>query len=275
MVIPTAIDELVEVLARMPGAVAVVLGGSRALGVSDEGSDWDLGVYYRGALDTAALAALGTVHPPGAWGRIMNGGAWLTHAGMKVDVILRDLDAVEHWTERAREGQYDVDLLLGYLAGIPTYTLLTERAVARMLRGTLPPAEAFPARLAETAPERWRFHSRFSFAYARMLAARGDHAGTLGPGGAGRDRARARAPVRAARLGAQREADPAARGTRGRAGAVRGGCAEISQPGSMRWSARSRRWRWRDSGVRDQRDLRCDGLIDALCSHSTSIVGAV
>jgi hypothetical protein len=30
------------------------------------------------------------VYPPGAWGRIMNGSAWLTYDGLKVDVILRD-----------------------------------------------------------------------------------------------------------------------------------------------------------------------------------------
>jgi hypothetical protein len=178
--LPPPVEELVEELAAMPGAVAVVLGGSRAAGTSDAGSDWDLGVYYRGALDTSALAARGTVHPPGAWGRIMNGGAWLTCAGMKVDVLLRDLDVVEHWSARAEEGQYEVDFLLSYLAGIPTYSLLAERAVARVLRGALAPAGPFPARLAEAAPERWRFHSRFSLTHARMRAARRDAIGTLG-----------------------------------------------------------------------------------------------
>jgi hypothetical protein len=180
MDLPSPIEELVESLAAMPGAAAVVLGGSRAAGSSDAESDWDLGVYYQGSLDTSALAARGTVHPPGAWGRIMNGGAWLTCAGIKVDVLLRDLDIVEHWSSRAEEGDYEVDGLLGYLAGIPTYTLLAERAVARLLCGSLAPAGPFPARLAETAPERWRFHSRFSLMHARMRAVRNDHVGTIG-----------------------------------------------------------------------------------------------
>src|ERR1041384_7581038 len=101
--LPGPIEDLVDALACMPGAVAVVLGGSRAAGAADPTSDWDLGVYYRGALDTAALAARGTVHPPGAWGRIMNGGAWLTVGGAKVDVLLRDLDVVDHWCALAVE----------------------------------------------------------------------------------------------------------------------------------------------------------------------------
>src|SRR5262245_47765245 len=55
--LPPAIDALADQLAAMPGVVAVALGGSRASGVADARSDWDLGVYYRGAIDTAALAA--------------------------------------------------------------------------------------------------------------------------------------------------------------------------------------------------------------------------
>lgn len=180
MQMPGPIEELVNALATMPGVVAVVLGGSRGVGAADAASDWDLGVYYRGALDTGALAARGTVHPPGAWGRIMNGGAWLTVGGSKVDVLLRDLDVVEHWSARSADGEFEIDGLLGYLAGIPTYSLLAERAVAQLLRGALPAAGGFPARLSETAPERWRFARRFSLDHARMRAARGDRVGTFG-----------------------------------------------------------------------------------------------
>ena len=59
--LPQPVAELVDLLASMPGAVAVALGGSRALGCSNAGSDWDLGLYYRGAIDLTALGARGTV----------------------------------------------------------------------------------------------------------------------------------------------------------------------------------------------------------------------
>lgn len=180
MRLPGHVDELADSLATMAGATAVVLGGSRAAGVPDVRSDWDLVVYYRGRLDLAPLAARGQVHPPGSWGRVMNGGAWLTHGTTKVDVMLRDLDVVEHWSRAAADGTYEVDALLGYLAGVPTYTLTAEHALGRVLRGALPEPPALPARLAEVAEERWRYHSRFSLDHARMRAGRGDVAGTVG-----------------------------------------------------------------------------------------------
>jgi hypothetical protein len=178
--LPAPISDLADRLAGMPGVAAVVLGGSRATAAGDAHSDWDLGVYYRGALDTSALAALGEVHPPGRWGRIMNGGAWLRIDGHKVDVLLRDLDAVERWSAEAEEGRYEVDALLGYLAGVPTYSLRAEAATCCLLRGQLARSAAFPEALAREAPGRWRFHSEFSLAHALMRADRGDVAGAAG-----------------------------------------------------------------------------------------------
>jgi hypothetical protein len=166
-------------LASIPGTVAVVLGGSRGLGTHQPGSDWDLGLYYRGTIDLTALAARGTVYPPGSWGRIMNGGAWLRCGGEKVDVLLRDLEVVEQWTRRAEQGEFEVDSLLGYLAGIPTYSLSAELASCRPLRGDIlvPP---FPSKLVVGAPPRWRFCRSFSLDYARVLAKSGSIAGAVG-----------------------------------------------------------------------------------------------
>ena len=177
--LPQPIAELVDVLAAMPGTVAVVLGGSRALGVSHATSDWDLGVYYRGAIDLTALGTRGTVYPPGSWGRVMNGGAWLRCGGERVDVLLRDLEVANHWTRRAEEGEFEVDALLGYLAGVPTYSLSAELGTCQLLRGDIP-ATAFPPKLVAAAPPRWRFCRSFSLDYARMHARRGNLVGATG-----------------------------------------------------------------------------------------------
>jgi hypothetical protein len=177
--LPQPVADLVDVLAAMPGAVAVVLGGSRAVRSSDKASDWDLGLYYRREIDLTALAALGTVFPPGSWGRIMNGGAWLQCGDEKVDVILRDLDAVEYWTRRAQQGEFERDALLGYVAGIPTYTLSAELASCLPVSGSIE-AVTFPAKLASAAPSIWRFCRSFSLDYARTYARRGNVVGVAG-----------------------------------------------------------------------------------------------
>ncbi len=82
-----AVDGAIEVLAgrlsSLPGVVAVALGGSRALGRADPGSDWDLGLYYRDSRrrldpgDIRALGYAGEVSEHGGWGPVMSGGAWL------------------------------------------------------------------------------------------------------------------------------------------------------------------------------------------------------
>ena len=176
--LPPSIVELVDELMAMSGVVAVVLGGSRAVGVSDGDSDWDLGVYYRGRLDLGRLEARGAVYPPGSWGRLMNGGAWLRCNGLRVDVLLRDLDTVEQWARRAEQGEFEIDALLGYVAGAPTYLVSAELASCRPVRGEVP-AAPFTPKLMSAAPPKWRWCRSFSLDYARMHARRGNHVGTV------------------------------------------------------------------------------------------------
>ena len=178
--LPEPVAVVADELAASRGVTAVVVGGSRATGDERPGSDWDLGVYYRGPLDLSVVAARGDVYPPGSWGRLMNGGAWLDVDGTRVDVLLRDLDVVEHWTAEATAGRFEVDGLLGYVAGIPTYSLAAEAAVAVPVRGAFEGGDAFPERLAEAAPGQWRYHRDFSLMYAERHASRGNVAGAVG-----------------------------------------------------------------------------------------------
>lgn len=178
--LPAEIAAFVQTLGALPGAIGIALGGSRGVGDADARSDWDLAVYYRGAIELQALEEYGAVHPPGAWGRIMNGGAWLQIGTADVDVILRDLDAVEHWTAEAEQGRFELDMLLGYLAGLPTYSLAAELASGQGLSGAVPRMGAMPVALRAAAVPRWRFSRDFSLEYARMQAARGNPAGAVG-----------------------------------------------------------------------------------------------
>jgi predicted nucleotidyltransferase len=172
------VEVVADRLIAIPNVVAVVLGGSRATGAARPDSDWDLGVYYDGTIDTAAIRALGyegQVFEPGEWSPLMNGGAWFVIDGVKLDLIYREVAFVRHWIDEANEGRFRVELLNGYLAGFDTTILVGEVAVAKPLRGTLPlSVRAYPDALRRTAAEHWRGRRDFNLLYAESHDARGD-----------------------------------------------------------------------------------------------------
>ncbi|MEU1282700.1 nucleotidyltransferase domain-containing protein [Kitasatospora sp. NPDC005856] len=131
------IENMAGQLARVPGVVGVMLGGSRARGEERPGSDWDLGVYYRGGLDLDALRALAgpevEVTGPGGWGPWVNGGAWLRVDGVAVDWILRDLDRVGQVWADCREGRYEVGTQAGHPLGFWSPCYPGEVALGRPL----------------------------------------------------------------------------------------------------------------------------------------------
>jgi predicted nucleotidyltransferase len=174
--------DLAERLRKISGIVAVTLGGSRASGAAREDSDWGFGLYYRGRIDADDVRALGLegeVVDPGDWGRLVNGGAWLTVEGQRVDLLYRDLDFVEHWLAEANAGRYEVDRVEGYVAGMATYVLAGELALAEVLAGELPRPE-FPDELRRSAPPRWRASASLSLDVAGPLAGRGDVVSCVG-----------------------------------------------------------------------------------------------
>jgi hypothetical protein len=174
--------ELAQRLRDLPGVVAVTLGGSRANETAREEGDWELALYYRGQIsadDVRGLGFEGEVVEPGEWGRLINGGARLTVEGQWVDLRYRDFEVVEHWLAEAEAGRYEVDRVEGCVAGMATYVLAGELALAEVLVGELP-RPAFSERLREAAPPRWRASAQFSLSVAGAIAERGDVAACVG-----------------------------------------------------------------------------------------------
>jgi len=177
--------EIATSLHRIPGVIAVVLGGSRARGEERPDSDWDFGLYYRGSRrpidpdDVRALGYAGIVFAPGDWGPIVNGGAWLTIGGERVDLIYRDLDQVEAWLADAEAGRFGVSREVGYVAGVATYVPVGELAICRQLAGGRLPRPSFPAALRRTAPPWWRNIAAGAVVGAAAHAERGDPAACL------------------------------------------------------------------------------------------------
>lgn len=177
-------SHLTQSLSGLQGVHAVMLGGSRASGRNRLDSDWDFSIYYREHFDVGLIRALGwpgQVFETGGWGGgVFNGGAWLTVAGRRVDVHYRDLEDVERRIREAERGEFAIEPLLNYLAGIPTYVVVAELALGRVLSGNVPHPE-FPEALKSSAARIWQDRASMTLAYARKAyAERGQAAMTLG-----------------------------------------------------------------------------------------------
>jgi hypothetical protein len=112
------LDRLVRAFGGVPGIRAIVLGGSRARGEASAHSEYDIGLYYEpdsaidvGRLAKAAMllpgAARSSVTAIGEWGPWINGGAWLTVDGRRVDLLYRDLGKVADVIAACRAGRVE------------------------------------------------------------------------------------------------------------------------------------------------------------------------
>lgn len=179
------IGRLVAELSHLPGVEALALGGSRAAGTCHADSDWDFGIYYRGdrfrPADVRALGYPGTVAELGEWGGgVFNGGAWLQIDSARVDLHWRDLDVVDHEITEAQAGRWRLEPLMFHLTAIPTYILLAELAVNRVIYGDLPRID-YPPTLREAAGRDWAERAELTLAYASTAhAAHGRIAACLG-----------------------------------------------------------------------------------------------
>lgn len=195
------VDDLVGRLRDVPGIAGLALGGSHARGRARPDSDVDLGLYYGDAapLDVDALAGIvggirGSVDPvvvpPYAWGPWVNGGAWLTIGGQRVDLLYRRFEQLERVIGQAERGEYELHFGQQPPFGFFSATYLGELAIARILFDPSGRIEALQRRVAEY-PEALRrrvvqdqlWSVEFALhAFARKFAARGEvflTAGTL------------------------------------------------------------------------------------------------
>lgn len=114
------VSSLAQRLGAIRGVLAVVLTGSYARGRALPGSDIDIGLLYSEAAPFSiqsvrelAEAVNDTAGPVVTdfygWGRWVNGGAWLTIGGQRVDFLYRSVEAIEGVIAEAEAGRYEQD----------------------------------------------------------------------------------------------------------------------------------------------------------------------
>jgi predicted nucleotidyltransferase len=180
-------------LVAIAGVRAVVLGGSRARGDAAPDSDVDLGLYYdpasppsRDALNTLARELddrrpIDAVTGYGEWGPWINGGAWLTIDGTRVDWLFKDLARIRRVVAECRAGRPEVAYQLGHPHAFVSAIYLGEIDCCVPLAdpdGLMPELKAlvrpYPALLRDTLVQRFLFEADFSLDGGEKGAARGD-----------------------------------------------------------------------------------------------------
>jgi predicted nucleotidyltransferase len=191
------VSSLSQRLGALPGIKAVVLGGSHARGRAQPGSDIDLGLFYsetapftiQGVRDLAESVndtAGPVVTDFYQWGPWVNGGAWLTIGGQRVDFLYRNLEHVERVIADAEACRYELHYLQQPPFGFFSGTYLGEIVVCIPLFDPEARLDAFKQRVANY-PESLRqsviqdflFMAQFGLAaFAPKYAARSDTYGT-------------------------------------------------------------------------------------------------
>lgn len=191
------VSMLAQKLSDIRGVEAVVLGGSYARGCAVAGSDIDLGVFYSetaslSLADLRELAELVNDLPNPVvtgfyeWGPWVNGGAWLTIGGQRVDFIYRNLEHVERVIGYSEAGRYELDYAQQPPFGFFSGTYLGEIAICLPLfdnEGRIEKLKqrvrAYPEALRRNVVQDYLWSTEFGLAaFARKFASRSDVYGT-------------------------------------------------------------------------------------------------
>jgi hypothetical protein len=194
----TLLGRLVRAFGGVPGIRAVVLGGSRARGEGSAQSDYDIGLYYEpdnpidvGRLAKAAVllpgAASSSVTAVGEWGPWINGGAWLTVDGRRVDLLYRDLGKVREVIEACHAGRIERVYQPGHPHAFVSSIYMGEVAHCQVLwdpEAVLAPlrrqCEPYPPALAEALIRTFFWEARFALENAAHGRGRDDPAYVAG-----------------------------------------------------------------------------------------------
>lgn len=144
MRIDDIVTSLVDRLKVIRGVKAVVLGGSRADDTHKPDSDFDVGIYYDDplGLDLDGIKKLAnavndtpdpTVTSLGGWGKWINGGAWLTVRGRRVDFLYRDINFVRQVIQDSKRGFTQFDFYQQPPYGFYSYIYCGEIQTCRVL----------------------------------------------------------------------------------------------------------------------------------------------
>jgi hypothetical protein len=192
------LSKVVRAFGGVPGIRAIVLGGSRARGEATAQSDYDIGLYYEAdhPIDTGRLAKAAMLLPGvasssataiGEWGPWIDGGAWLTVEGTRVDLLYRSNDKVRDVIDACHAGRIERVYQPGHPHAFVSAIYMGEVALAKVLWDpdrVLAPLQRqctpYPPALAEALIRTFLWEARFAVENALHGRGRDDPAYAAG-----------------------------------------------------------------------------------------------
>ena len=186
------INGIVNKLKLIKGIKAVVLGGSRADGSNRPDSDIDLGIYYdnQDKFDLDGVKRLANeindipnpiVTAFGEWGKWVNGGAWLTIKGQRVDFLYRDFNFVSKIIQDCKKGIKQSDYYQQPPYGFHSYIYCAEIKICKVLfdpeniiQKLKLEVKDYPQALKETIISGFLWDAEFSLEHCKKFAQRGE-----------------------------------------------------------------------------------------------------
>lgn len=186
------LQRIVHQLEQVRGLKAIVLGGSYASGSQRPDSDLDIGLYYHAdqPLDIAHIRSIAStlndasdpvVTDLGGWGTWVNGGAWMTIEGQRVDFLYRNIDFVSTTLDEANDGRIRSDYWQQPAYGFHSFMYCTETAICRPIYDPDHIIERLKAKVAHYSPrlkqaiiKSFLWSARFTLDNTQKAASRGE-----------------------------------------------------------------------------------------------------
>jgi hypothetical protein len=186
-------------LSKVPGVIAVVLGGSYARGNARPDSDLDIGLYYSKnsppnieAIRSCAETISAPNTPPTVvgyykWGPWVNGGAWIQTPIGKLDLLYRNIEQVQRVIDESQEGLYHHDYYQQPTFGFVSITYLAETNCClplfdpqHLIQKLKRSVEIYPEKLRQKMIVNCLTTAEFTLLHGHGFADRGDILNTVG-----------------------------------------------------------------------------------------------
>ena len=186
------LQDIVDKLKEVEGLQAIALGGSWASDTQRPDSDIDLGLYYSEVtpLDVDHIRKIAfelndspnpEVTELGGWGKWVNGGAWLTIQGQRLDFLYRNIDFVSTIIDDCNRGQMQLDYFQQPPYGFYSYIYCAETQMCKILydpEGAIQNLKSKISRYSEVLKHNiintFLWNAEFSLEVAKKSAKRGE-----------------------------------------------------------------------------------------------------